>query len=412
MQRVRISSQQSPVQRLGHPQMTLSPRFRLASSMTPSSSFRLWSPPPESRGPLIPGLPDDVALNCLLRLPVDTHAACRSVCLRWRLLLSDKEHFFTQRKALGLSDPFLFTFAFHRCTGKIQWLVLDLARHSWHPIPAMPCRGKVCPHGFGCIAFPLDGSLMVCGGLVSDLDCPLHLVLKYSVLKNKWTVTARMHTARSFFASGVIDGRVYVAGGYSADQFELSSAEVFDPVRGDWKPVASMGANMACYDSAVLGRKLYVTEGWMWPFLASPIGQVYDPKNDSWEPMAVGMREGWTGPSVVVGSRLFVVSEREGMRVKVYDADSDCWDIVGGSSVPERIRKPYAVSANGNRIYVVGRGLRVAVGHVQKSEFGDGNGNRNGNGRERFCIQWQEIDAPAPRVYGDLTPSSTRIVFA
>jgi len=222
-------------------------------------------------------------------------------------------------------------------------------------------------------------------------------------------VTTQMHTPRSFFASGLIDGRVYVAGGYSTDQFELNSAEVFDPVNGNWQPVASMGANMACYDSAVLNGRLYVTEGWMWPFLASPIGQVYDPRTDRWEEMAAGLREGWTGPSVVVGGHLFVVSEREGMRVKVYDAESDSWEATEGFCVPERIRKPVAVSTSGCKIYVVGRGLRVAVGHVERLDCSgsDGNGKKH-----RFCIQWQEVDAPAPWEFCELTPSSTQILFA
>lgn len=410
MQRVRVSSLQSPVHKLGHAQMTLSPKFRLTSS--PNSTSQEQNPSlvlELELHPLIPGLPDDVALNCLLRLPLDTHPSCRSVCRRWHHLFASKQHFFTQRKVLGFRDPWLFAFAFHRCTGKIQWLVLDLTSLTWHTIPSMPCRDKVCPQGFGCVALPLDGTLLVCGGLVLDLDCSLHLVLKYEVVRNRWSVKTRMNNPRSFFASGLIDGRVYVAGGYSTDQFELNSAEMFDPVEGKWQQVTSMGANMACYDSAVLDGRLYVTEGWMWPFLASPIGQVYDPKTDCWEDMAVGMREGWTGPSMVVHGRLFIISEREGMRVKVYDSKSDSWDVIEGLCVPERIRKPIAVSTCECMIYVVGRGLRVAVGRVDRLDCGgaDGDGTRG-----KFCIEWQEVDVAVSREFCDLTPSSTGILFA
>lgn len=398
MQRVRVSSHQSPVHKLGQTQMTLSPKFKLAS--TNSSSLEM-NPSLESSSPLIPNLPDDVALNCLLRIPIGAHVFCRSVCKRWGLLFSKKEHFFTLRKALGFHDPWLFTFTFHRCMGKIQWMVLDLTQLSWHKIPSMPCRDRVCPHGFGCIA--LESTLLVCGGLVSDLDCPFHLVLKYEVVRNKWNVTTRMHTPRSFFASGLIDGKVYVAGGYSADQFELNLAEVFDPIKGTWKRVANMKAKMACYDSCVLNGRLYVTEGWLWPFLASPLGQVYDPKTDIWEDMNVGMREGWTGPSVVIDEHVFIVAEREGMRIKVYDAKSDSWDAIEGLPVPERIRKPFNVSVSGEKIYVVGRGLHVVIGYVKRLDA---------NGRGRFCVKWQELDVPASKEFCDLTSSSSRILFA
>jgi hypothetical protein len=417
MRRVRVSSQQAPVHKLGDAQMKLTPRFRLAATSAPPSPASdpeqqqqepsSW----EEEAPLIPGLPDDAALNCLLRLPVSAHDACRLVCRRWRVLLADKAQFFAQRRQLGLRTPWLFTLAFHRCTGKIQWKVLDLGHLTWHAIPAMPCRDRACPRGFGCVAIPGagdggDGALLVCGGLVSDMDCPLHLVLKYDIYKNRWTVMTRMLTARSFFAGGVIDGRVYVAGGYSADQFELNSAEVLDPEKGVWQPIASMGMNMASSDSAVIGGRLYVTEGCAWPFFSSPRGQVYDPKNDRWEAMPVGMREGWTGLSVVIEGCLFVISEYERMKVKVYDPETDSWDSVSGPRMPERIMKPFSVSCLDSKIVVVGRGLHVAIGHVQKEPAGDPADSRSSG----YSICWQDVDVP--REFSDLTPSSSQILHA
>lgn len=402
MRRVRVSSQQAPVHKLGDDQMKLTPKFRLASAPGPG---------PQQPPPLIPGLPDDAALNCLLRLPVAAHAACRLVCRRWRHLLADKARFFAQRRLLGLRAPWLFTLAFHRCTGKIQWKVLDLAGLAWHAIPAMPCRDRACPRGFGCVAIPARAALLVCGGLVSDMDCPLHLVLRYDVCSNRWTVVTRMLAARSFFAGGVIDGRVYVAGGYSADQFELDSAEVLDPDAGVWRPVASMGVNMASSDSAVVGGRLYVTEGCAWPFFSSPRGQVYDPKVDRWEPMPAGMREGWTGLSVVVDGRLFVISEYERMKVKVYDPEADSWESVSGPPMPQRIMKPFSVTGlDSSKIVVVGRGLHVAIGHVQRLPAANPAGDTDRSSSSCYSICWQDVDAP--KEFGDLTPSSCQILHA
>lgn len=405
MQRVRLSAQHTPVHKLGDSQMTLSPKFRLAvvqsSMLDPPSELDL-----SFRGePFIPGLPDDVALNCLLRLPVESHATYRAVCKRWHQLLGNKERFFTRRKQLGFKDPWLFVFAFHKCTGKIQWQVLDLTHFTWHTIPAMPCKDKVCPHGFRCISIPLEGTLFVCGGMVSDVDCPLDLVLKYEVQKNRWTVMNQMITARSFFASGVIDGVIYVAGGNSADLIELDSAEVLDPKKGSWRRIASMGTNMASYDAAVLNGKLLVTEGWLWPFFVSPRGQVYDPITDNWESMAVGLREGWTGSSVVVYEHLFVVSELERMKLKVYNSEKDSWETIKGPPLPEQICKPFAVSACGSKIYVVGRDLHVAVGHISRINQID-----TCEKKCSFSVQWDVVDVP--QSFSDLTPSSSQVLFA
>ncbi|KAL6991469.1 hypothetical protein U1Q18_009581 [Sarracenia purpurea var. burkii] len=403
MQRVRVSSHQAPVHKLGDSQMTLSPKFRLpaiqSSLLDPSLELELSI----NGDPLIPGLPDDIALTCLLRLPIHSHSACKSVCKRWYLLLNNKERFFTRRKELGFHDPWLFVFAFHKCTGKIQWQVLDLTHFSWHTIPSMPCKDKVCPHGFRCVTIPHEGTLFVCGGMVSDVDCPLNLVLKYEIQKNRWTVMKKMNTARSFFASGVIDGMIYVAGGNSTDLFELNSAEVLDPAKGTWRQISSMRTNMASYDSAVLDGKLLVTEGWFWPFYVVPRGQVYDPGTDSWETMASGLREGWTGSSIVVFGNLFVVSEHERTKLKVYDKNSDSWETVEGPPLPEQICKPFSVSCYNSRIFVVGRNLNVAVGNISGSRL-------NPEKKWSFSVQWQVVDAPEH--FSDLTPSSAQVLFA
>lgn len=402
MQRVRVSSQQVPVHKLGDSQMTLSPKFRIgaikSSLLDPSLELEL-----SQRGePLIPGLPDDIALNCLLRLPVASHPSCRTVCKRWYLLLGNKERFFTRRRELGFHNPWLFVFAFHKCTGQIQWQVLDLNHFTWHSIPAMPCKDKVCPHGFRCVSIPHEGTLFVCGGVVSDVDCPLNLVVKYEMSKNRWTVMKKMNTARSFFASGVIDGMIYVAGGNSTDLFELNSAEFMDPRQGTWHPVSNMGTNMASYDAAVLNGKLLVTEGWFWPFYVVPRGQVYDPRTDNWESMATGLREGWTGSSLVIMGHLFVVSEHERTKLKVYDVDTDSWETVMGPSLPEQICKPFSVNSCDTRIFVVGRNLHVAVGRISKFE--------DEEEKWRFSVEWRVVDAP--QGLSDLTPSSAQVLFA
>ncbi|XP_010549492.1 PREDICTED: F-box/kelch-repeat protein At1g30090 [Tarenaya hassleriana] len=405
MQRVRVSSQRGAVHKLGDSQMTLSPKFRLAMASPSTLLDTSLELELSLKGePLIPGLPDDIALNCLLRVPVSSHLSCRAVCRRWHFLFWTKESFFTRRKELGFNDPWLFVFAFQRCTGKIHWKVLDLRHLTWHEIPPMPCKDKVCPHGSRSVSMPREGTLFVCGGVVSDMDCPLDLVVKYEMDRNRWTVLDSMLTPRSFFASGVIDGMIYVAGGNSADLFELDSAEVMDPSDGNWHPISQMGTNMASYDAAVLNGKLLVTEGWLWPFFVSPRGQVYDPRSDSWETMAVGLREGWTGSSVVVYGRLFVVSELERMKLKVYDSDSDSWETIEGPALPEQICKPFAVNSNGNRIFVVGRNLHVAVGNISPAVKNDDGGKLG------FSVWWDVVESPEK--FSDLTPSSSQILFA
>lgn len=393
------------VQKLGDATMTLSPEFKLdgnESSMKNPLLKLEWGFIGE---PLIPGLPDDVALNCLLRLPVEQHTTCRAVCRQWYQLLGSKEKFFTCRKELGFRDPWLFVLAYHKFTKKIEWQVLDLKDFSWHSISAMPCKENIYHHGFRCVSIPEENTLFVCGAVIADANSPLHVVMKYEVEKNRWTVMKKMITARSFFGCGVIDGIIYVAGGNSSDLFELNSAEVMDPRKETWHFIANMKTNMASYDTAVLNRKLLVTEGWFWPFYEVPKGQIYDPRTNNWESMPAGLREGWTGPSVVVYGHLFVIPEHERIKLKVYEEDTDCWKAVEGPPLPEQICKPFSVNCFDCRIYVVGRDFHTAVGHILGPNPG-----MNSATTCRFSVQWQVVYAP--KALSNLIPSNAQVLFA
>lgn len=83
--------------------------------------------------PLIPELPDDVALLCLLRVPGDNHGACRAVCKRWYSLWATRINFLHGGRSLGLT-----THAF-LCLRIINALKNSSGRsltlHAWHTIP-------------------------------------------------------------------------------------------------------------------------------------------------------------------------------------------------------------------------------------------------------------------------------------
>ncbi|KAI5085024.1 hypothetical protein GOP47_0001193 [Adiantum capillus-veneris] len=349
--------------------------------------------------PLIPGLPDDLALECLLRVPYASQAVARAVCHRWKSFLCSDEYILARRNS-GFAQPWLLVLAFHRVSGKIQWQAWDAAHRSWHIMAPMPCKERICPPGFGCVANLEEGALFVCGGMSSDMDCPMDAVLKYDLFRNQWTTMGSMSTPRSFFASGVIDGKIYAAGGNSTASHELSSAEVYDPVGDQWHPIASMGTNMARYDSAILSGKLYVTEGWSWPFLSSPRGQIYDPKADKWEDMTSGMREGWTGLSVVLNNHLYIISEHDSTKLKVFDKEGDIWKHVGGAPMPSHMALPFSVNTVGGKLVVVARSLHMAIGTITVSEE---------EGKPLSLVEWQPV--PAPDAFSDFIPSHSVVLF-
>ena len=321
------------------------------------------------------------------------------VCHRWRSFLCSEEYIHTRRNS-GFAEPWLLVLAFNKVSGKIQWQAWEPNLRAWHIMEGMPYKERICPPGYGCVADPEEGSLYVCGGMRSDMDCPMDSLLKYDFVKNNWIEMASMSTPRSFFATGVINGKIYAAGGNSTASHELKSAEVYDSTLDQWNSIASMGTNMSRYDSAVLNGKLYVTEGWSWPFDASPRGQIYDPKVDIWESMSVGMREGWTGLSVVLDDNLYIISELDNWKLKVFDRVSDAWKEVSGAPMPSHMNLPLSVNAVDGKLVVVSRSLHIVLGTISHSED---------EGRSSSSVEWQSIHAPD--VFSDFAPSHSVVLL-
>ncbi|KAG6472875.1 F-box protein AFR-like [Zingiber officinale] len=361
---------------------------------------------------LIPGLPDEVAEQCLLHLPFPYQPLARSVSSAWNRALSSPT--FLRSKAEAAAErslPYLFVFAFDRATLRLQWQALDPRTRRWFVLPPMPLPaggdGPLCPPAFACAVLPCRGELYVLGGMRSDTQFPLQTTLAYRAATNSWCAAAPMPTPRCFFSACAIGGRIFAAGGGDGG---ISAVECYDPAADKWAPAAGMRRGMARYDAAVVGRRMYLTEGWTWPFDSSPRGGVYDADRDAWEEMRVGMREGWTGSSAVAGGRLYVVSECGDGRVKAYDEGTDRWRPVSGSGVPGDVRRPYAViggaggaAHEGGRrtIYVVGSGLHVGVGTLADVTTA---------GATEETVEWEVVKGPP--AFADLAPCNAVVLFA
>ncbi|KAH7422778.1 hypothetical protein KP509_12G025100 [Ceratopteris richardii] len=61
--------------------------------------------------------------------------------------------------------------------------------------------------------------------------------------------------------------------------------------------------------------------------MVSGVGVTYDPATGRWGDMPRGMKEGWSGQSVVVNGSLFMLDEPSG-RLKVYNEVKDEWKCV------------------------------------------------------------------------------------
>lgn len=149
----------------------------------------------------------------------------------------------------------------HRSVGSVE--EYDIASDSWRERSPMPTArnhfvaalagGKIYAIG-GRLASPFVG-------LGSDTD----VVEVYDPATDSWGVPrARMSTPRASMASGVYNGRIYIAGG------EIQSAEVtstfrrvesYDPATNQWFVLPSMPLGRQPIAGDVIGDAFYVVSG-------------------------------------------------------------------------------------------------------------------------------------------------------
>lgn len=216
---------------------------------------------------LIPGLPGELALECLTRLHYSAHSVSSHVCRRWRELLQSKD-FYYHRRQTGYT---------HRAACLIQALpapsdskpvgqpsygisLFDPVSGTWDRVAPI----SKYPNGLPlfCQIASTEGKLIVMGGWDPATWDPIKDVFMYEFTTGKWTQCNDMPCIRSFFAMGAAGGRVYVAGGHDENKNALNTAWVFDTRKNEWAELNPMSEERDECEGIVVGSEFWVVSGY------------------------------------------------------------------------------------------------------------------------------------------------------
>jgi len=189
----------------------------------------------------------------------------------------------------------------------------------------------------------VNGRIYVIGGYTSEGEGErsLSTVEEYDPATNTWTRKTDMPTARCDFngSSAVVDGKIYVISGW--DDISLSIVEEYDPVTDIWTRKADMPTRRWMLATVAVEGKIYVIGGYSpsaWVGLKTV--EVYDPKTDTWTRKA-DMRLGVALLNArVVNGKIYAIGGRPDLKsrtyVQEYDPDTDTWtrktDMLVGTS--------------------------------------------------------------------------------
>ena len=76
-----------------------------------------------------------------------------------------------------------------------------------------------------------------------------------------WTTGAPMPTARSEIAGTILDGKIYIIGGFDRSGRSTTATEVYDPMANEWTTAAPLPQPLDHTAAASFEGKLYVVGG-------------------------------------------------------------------------------------------------------------------------------------------------------
>jgi hypothetical protein len=148
---------------------------------------------------------------------------------------------------------------------------------GWVALPSMK-RARFHPG-----AVVMDGKLFVAGGYDSDNHTYLSNVEVFDDVSQKWYRIADMNTPRAGLQLAAARGKIYAIGGWKDRKF-LDVVEEYDTIRNSWKVVAPMASPRAKFGAVTRRNMIYVVGGKR-GFRAKDqlrAVEVYDPERNKW----------------------------------------------------------------------------------------------------------------------------------
>lgn len=177
----------------------------------------------------------------------------------------------------------------------------------------------------------------------------------YDPVADTWAPLAPIPLGVYGSGYGVLNGKLYVAGGESspAEGQETARLQVYDPVTNSWSDKAPLPSTQRSLAGAVLNGKLYVTGRFSGGLL------VYDPISDSWSTLPAPAFARWSPAMAAANGKLYLIGGHDDSStmigaVEEYDPATNSWSSRAPLPLP---RTGAAVAVVNGLIYVISGGL-------------------------------------------------------
>ena len=129
----------------------------------------------------------------------------------------------------------------------------------------------------------------------------------------EWQARALLPTARQEIPHAVLNGKIYVPGGFTVSRSATNAVEVFDPSTNDWSTAPSLPIAMHHLHLEVANGKLYVLGGYVGStFAASNRVFELNPQAASWVEKSNMPTSRGAAVAVTVDDKIYVIGGSAG----------------------------------------------------------------------------------------------------
>lgn len=223
----------------------------------------------------------------------------------------------------------------------------DFKEERWFQLAEMPLRRCRC--GVAVI----NGQVFVVGGFSGSLR--VRTVDAYNPVKDTWVSCPSMKARRSTLGVALLNDLIYAVGGFDGSS-GLDSVECYDVKTDMWRTIASMSIRRSSVGVGVVAGLLYAVGGYdgCSRQCLSTV-ECHDAETNTWRPVAeMSCRRSGAGVGVLDGL-LYAVGGHDGplvrKSVEVYNPEKNVWSPVSHMHL---CRRNAGVVTNDGLLYVIG----------------------------------------------------------
>lgn len=312
---------------------------------------------------LIPGLPHDIALECLIRVHHQSLSNLASVSIKWKVEIENPE-FQRRRKVAAAARSVVALVQAHvdpnRNSAGAKYATLPVYRvtlcepetSKWYELPPVPDYPDGLP--IFCHLVAVGRNLVLLGGWNPTTWEVSNSVFVYDFLSARWRRGKDMPgSPRSFFGcASDSDQTVFIAGGHDEEKNALRSAMAYDAARDNWKLLPDMARERDECKIVFHGGRFHVIGGYCTQMQGrfERSGEAFDTAAGQWSQVAEDVLNAGVCPrSCVDGgdNKLYVFRGSD-----VVALEGETWRTV--AELPADLGSTAYVTALASKLFVVG----------------------------------------------------------